>query len=104
MGEQRAPSVSGDGGRWQRGTSHPWHEDSGQWVPRSALPLPSRSGAPRSRQVTQKSIPGGNVGAGANTPPAPIIFPPCPLSLEEILFQGRSNEASDLCRARLAPL
>lgn len=94
MGEQRAPSVSGDGGRWQRGTSHPWDEDSGQWVPRSALPLPSRSGAPRSRQVTQKS----------NTPPAPIIFPPCPLSLEEILFQGRSNEASDLCRARLAPL
>lgn len=69
--------LSGYGGRWQRVTSHPWVKDLGQWVPRSALPLPSRSGAPRSRQVTQKSISGCDVGAGTNS--SPDYLPTLPL-------------------------
>lgn len=58
--------VQGDG-RGEPAT--PGMKDLGQWVPRSALPLPSRAGATRSRQVTRKSISGGDVGAGTNSPP-----------------------------------
>lgn len=47
----------------------PGMKDLRQRMPRSALPLPSRSGAPHSKQVTQKSISGGDVEAGTNSPP-----------------------------------
>jgi len=41
----------------------------GQRVSGSPLPPPSRSGAPRSRQATRKSISGVDVGAGSSSPP-----------------------------------
>lgn len=50
-------------------TSHAWDEGFGTEGVRSALLLPSRSEVPRTGQVTQKSISGGDVGAGTNSPP-----------------------------------
>lgn len=64
-------------------------------------PNPSRPGTWGLREATPKEHHGAE---GGRYRQPQLIFPPFPLSLEEILFQGRSKGASDLCRGRLAAL
>lgn len=64
-------------------------------------PNPCRPGTWGLREATPKEHHGAE---GGRYRQPQLIFPPFPLSPEEILFQGRSKGASDLCRGRLAAL
>lgn len=94
VGGQRAPPVpgqhlsgAGDGGRWQRGTSHPWDAGFGTRGARSALPLPSRSGHHVQGAGDPKEHLWGRCGGRYQQPPRLSSYP-APYHLRKSYFKA----------------